>query len=138
MRISPFSAPRIPNCRFLANFLPIENPSKIGSLKKPPKISKIRPRSAQRSILKSFWHPFWHHFFIKFRKRRKLIFCNKYKLILLFSHLKASHFGTKFRSKSHMFFNTIFSRFVFVLASENDSKIEVFSHFFRRRRFFEN
>ena len=25
-----------------------------------------------------------------------------------------------------------------VLASENDSKIDVFSHFFRRRRFFEN
>ena len=44
----------------------------------------------------------------------------------------------KSMSTKHMFFNTIFSRFFFVLASENDSKIEVFSHFFRKRRFCEN
>ena len=41
-------------------------------------------------------------------------------------------------SKKHIVFNTIFSRFFIVLASENVSKIEVFSHFFRRRRLFEN
>ena len=37
-----------------------------------------------------------------------------------------------------MFFNTIVFRFVLVLASENNSKIELFSHFFRKRRFCEN
>ena len=40
--------------------------------------------------------------------------------------------------KKHTFFNTIFSRFFMVLASENDSKIEVFSDFFRKRRFCKN
>ena len=37
-----------------------------------------------------------------------------------------------------MVFNTFFSRFFMVSAAKNDSKIEVFSYFFRRRRFFEN
>ena len=41
-------------------------------------------------------------------------------------------------SKKHMIFKTIFSRFFFVLASENDSKIDVFSLFFQKRRFCEN
>ena len=41
-------------------------------------------------------------------------------------------------STKHMFANTIFSRFCIVWASENDSKIDVFSHFFRKRRFCEN
>ena len=47
---------------FLVHFLPIENSSKIRPLKKAPKISKIRPPSAPRSILTSFLnlvsHPF--------------------------------------------------------------------------------
>ena len=37
-----------------------------------------------------------------------------------------------------MFFNTIFSRFFSVLASENGAKIEVFSILFRKRRFCKN
>ena len=40
-------------------------------------------------------------------------------------------------SKKHLFFNIMFSRFFVVLASENDSKIEVFWHFFRKPRFCE-
>ena len=40
-------------------------------------------------------------------------------------------------SKKHTFFNTIFSRFFVVLASESDSKIDVFSNFFQKRRFYE-
>ena len=37
-----------------------------------------------------------------------------------------------------MCFNTIFSRFFSILASENEAKIEVFSLLFRKRRFCEN
>ena len=37
-----------------------------------------------------------------------------------------------------MLFNMIFPRFFFVLASENDVKIEVFSLLFRKRRFCKN
>ena len=37
-----------------------------------------------------------------------------------------------------MFFNTIFSRFFFILASENEAKIKVFLRLFRKRRFYEN
>ena len=40
--------------------------------------------------------------------------------------------------KKYTFFNAVFSRCFMVLASENDSKIKVFSDFFRKRRFCKN
>lgn len=69
----------------------------------PPKISKIGPQSAPWSILIAVLDPLWQSFFIEFRKRRKLIFCNKSNEVLPVLHLKASHFGIKFRSKFQMF-----------------------------------
>ena len=41
-------------------------------------------------------------------------------------------------AKKHMFLNTDFLRFFVISASENYSKIDVFLHFFRKRRFCEN
>ena len=52
------SQPQAVFLRFLADFLPIKNSSQIRPLKKPPKISKIDPPSAQSSILRSFGLPF--------------------------------------------------------------------------------
>ena len=40
--------------------------------------------------------------------------------------------------KKHMFSNVIFSRFFAALASQNEPKIDRFSHFFRKRRFRKN
>ena len=106
-------------CRLLFDFLPIENSSKIRHPKRQPKISKCRPLGAQGSIFESFWEPFRHRFSIKFRKRPKLIFCNRYQLILLFWHSKASHFGIKNQPKFHVFsgmvFGTPFSHFFKIL-----------------------
>ena len=44
----------------------------------------------------------------------------------------------KTKSKKTHVLNTIFSRFFMFLTSENDSKIDVFSILFRKRRFSEN
>ena len=111
-------------CRFLFDFLPIENSSKIRHPKRQPKISKCRPLGAQGSIFESFWEPLRHRFSIKFRKRPKLIFCNRYKLILLFWHSKASHFGIKNQPKFHVFsgmvFGTPFSHFFKILCQKGD------------------
>ena len=54
------------------------------------------------------------------------------------NHEKSKKSDEKSMSRKHMAFNTIFSRFLMILASANVSKIEVFSHLFRRRRFCEN
>ena len=59
---SPFAALNLNFCRFWPDFSPIKNSSKIRPFKKPPKISKVDPPSAQSSILMSFWHPFALHF----------------------------------------------------------------------------
>ena len=54
-------------------------------------------------------------------------------------NLKKSQKNTKKSMlKKDTFFNTIFSRFFAVLASENDSKIEDFSMLFRKPRFCKN
>ena len=48
-----FAAPLSKNIRFFADFLPIENSSKIRLLKNSPKVSKVGPLIAQTSILES-------------------------------------------------------------------------------------
>ena len=53
---------RTANVSFSAHFLHLGNSSKIRCLSKPPKISKIRPRSAEVSILGYFWCHFGVHF----------------------------------------------------------------------------
>ena len=53
------------------------------------------------------------------------------------NHQKFKNNAEKSMLKKHMCFNTFFFRLVLVLASENDSQIEVFSLFFRKRRFCE-
>ena len=54
-------------------------------------------------------------------------------------NLKKSQKKTeKWKLKKNTFSNTIFSRFFVVLAYENPSRIETFSHFFRKRRFCKN
>ena len=60
---SPFADPQNPNLRFLTDFLPIKNPSKIGLLKTPPKITKIRAWIAKCRFLMDFGS----HFGINFR-----------------------------------------------------------------------
>ena len=57
-----FADPQSQNLRFLANFLSIENSSKIRLLKNAPKTSKVGPLIAQTSILDHFWAPFLHRF----------------------------------------------------------------------------
>ena len=51
------------------------------------------------------------------------------------NHEKSQINAKKSMSKKHMVFNTIFSRFFSVWASENGAKIEIFSLLFRKRRF---
>ena len=51
---------------------------------------------------------------------------------------KSKKSDEKSMSKKHMVFNTFFSRFFMVLAPESDSKIEICSILFRKRRFCKN
>ena len=57
---APVADPRTPNVGFLADFLPIENSSKIRLLKNAPKTSKVGPLIAQTSILGSRLGQFLH------------------------------------------------------------------------------
>ena len=61
-----FADPQTQNFRFLADFLPIENSSKIRPLKTRPKTSKVGPLIAQTSILRSLLGAILAWIFMKF------------------------------------------------------------------------
>ena len=70
---APVATPQTPNCRLLADFLPIENSSKIRLLKNPPKTSKIRPSGAQTSIWGSLLGSILASIFMNFQLFRKTV-----------------------------------------------------------------
>ena len=101
-----------------------------------PKSTKIAPKSCPKSILDPKRVPKpsptrFFRFFIDFLSLRGFPKSSQ-------NREKSKKSDEKSMSKKHMVFNTFFSRFFMVLAAKSDSKIEVFSYFFRRRRFFEN
>merc|ERR1712159_342520 len=102
-----------------------QNPFEILS-----KSTKIGPKSCPKSILDPKRGPKpsrtrFFQFFIDFLSPRGPPKSSQ-------NHQKSKKIDEKSMSKKHMVFNTICSRFFMVLASEIDSKIEVFWHCFRR------